>query len=119
MPAANFTTIWEFHVTFEACSQFEGIYGPGGDWAKLFRTSPGYLGTELIRDVERTGRYLTLDRWTSREVLQQFKRDHHAEYATLDKRCESLTESEVFVGDFQNVAAPPKGQDQKSDSSES
>ncbi len=61
-----FTALWEFQVKPERISAFEEIYGPDGSWAQLFRSSPDYLGTELIRDFDRPGRYLTLDHWISR-----------------------------------------------------
>jgi quinol monooxygenase YgiN len=103
MPVVHFTAIWEFQVKPEAMSAFEEIYGPDGAWVQLFRQSPDYRGTELIRDLDRPGRYLTLDYWTSREALRRLKQDLHFEYAVLDKQCESLTEREVFVGDFERV----------------
>jgi hypothetical protein len=103
MLVSEFTTIWEFHVKAEALAQFENIYGPEGDWAQLFQRSPEYRGTVLARDTARRGRYLTIDDWTSREALQQFKQDYLAEYAALDKKCENLTEQETFVGDFERL----------------
>lgn len=103
MPVANFTAIWEFLVKPEARSQFERIYGPDGYWAQLFRRSPEYYGTTLLRDRDHPERYLTLDHWASREALQQFKQEYHAEYAALDQKCESLTERETFIGNFGNL----------------
>ena len=105
MPVMHFTAIWEFQVKPEAISAFEEIYGPNGAWGQLFRQSPDYRGTELIRDLDRPGRYLTLDYWTSREALRRLKQDLQVEYAALDKQCESLTEREVFVGDFGSVVS--------------
>ena len=107
MHNSPFITLWEFHVKPECIVTFEEIYGPDGDWAQLFRQSPGYRGTELIRDLNQRGRYLTLDRWTSREALQRFKREHQAAYSDLDKMCENLTEKEVFLGEFEQVARGP------------
>ena len=101
--AETFTVIWEFHVAPTARSRFETIYGPEGDWAQLFRRSAEYRGTSLIRDLKQTGRYFTLDSWTSREALQAFKQKYAAEYAALDKKCESLTERESLVGEFSAV----------------
>ena len=105
MPTSNLTTIWEFHVKPGARSQFAKIYGPEGDWAQLFRRSSEYRGTTLLHDHDHPDRSLTLDHWTSREALQQFKRDHHSEYVALDKQCASLTVQEIFIGDFENVAS--------------
>ncbi len=100
------TVIWEFQVKPEAVSAFESIYGPAGAWAELFRQSPDYRGTELVRDLDRPGRYLTLDHWTSIEALRHLKQDLHVEYAALDKQCESLTKMEVFLGNFESLPAP-------------
>jgi hypothetical protein len=107
MPDSPFIALWEFHVKPESVVTFERIYGPHGDWAQLFGKSPDYLGTELIRDLKQRGRYLTLDRWISREAFQRFKQEHQAVYAELDKQCESLTEKEVFLGNFEQVALRP------------
>ena len=104
----NYLAIWEFEIKSESRAQFEEIYGPDGAWARLFRRSPDYGGTALVRDLDRPGRYLTLDRWTSREALQHFKQDHHAAYTALDEQCESLTERELFLGNFQNLTDQPE-----------
>jgi heme-degrading monooxygenase HmoA len=84
---------------------FELNYGPDGLWSKLFRHRSAYQGAELLRDASRAGRYLTIDRWTSREALRQFKQQNAAEYASLDETFEELTESESFIGDFESVAS--------------
>jgi quinol monooxygenase YgiN len=106
MNGARVTAVWEFQVKPEAVSTFESIYGRDGAWAQLFRQSPDYRGTELIRDLDRPGCYLTLDHWTSREALRRLKQDRHVEYAALDQQCESLTEREVFLGNFESLPAP-------------
>lgn len=109
MPGSpHYLALWEFQVKPDAISSFEKIYGPDGAWTQLFRQSHDYLGTELVRDLNRPGRYLTLDHWTSRGALHHFKQKHQAAYATLDKQCESLTEKEIFLGDFESVASVPE-----------
>ena len=99
--------LWDFQVRPEYIRAFEEAYGPDGVWAQLFRRSPDYLGTELIRDLDHPGHYVTLDRWTSRDCLRRFKQDHQSAYADLDRHCESLTEKETFLGDFES--SDPKG----------
>jgi hypothetical protein len=67
-----YVMIWEFFVRSASQKEFEGIYGPSGDWARLFASSPGYQGTELLADSEQAGeggrRYVTIaggvPRWT-------------------------------------------------------
>ena len=101
----GYVALWEFHIKPEAKSAFEEIYGPDGAWAQLFRRSPDYLGTKLIRDITRPGRYLTLDYWTSREAFHGFKQEHRTDYAALNLQCEALTAHEGMVGEFVEVAA--------------
>ena len=99
----HFLAFWEFQVKPSSIPAFEEAYGPDGAWAQLFRRSPDYLGTELVRDLDHPGHYVTLDRWTSRECLRRFKQDHQSAYADLDKQCESLNEKETFLGDFESA----------------
>ena len=103
----HYLAIWEFQIKPESLSAFEETYGPDGAWAQLFRQSPDYLGTQLLRNLDHPGRYVTLDHWASRESLHRFKQDHHSAYAALDKQCESLTDKEMFLGDFEHVALRP------------
>ena len=60
--------------------EFERVYGPEGEWAQFFRGGRGYVGTELLRDVEIPGRYLVVDRWESREAYNDFVAANREEY---------------------------------------
>ena len=42
--------VWEFQVKAECVPEFVGAYGPDGEWARLFRRSPEFLGVELLGD---------------------------------------------------------------------
>jgi heme-degrading monooxygenase HmoA len=100
---AGFCAVWEFFVKTERQVEFERRYGPDGDWARLFRGAPGFVGLELLRDRENPLRYLTLDRWTSVEAYRAFHERHAAEYAALDRECQGLTERESPVGEFGGI----------------
>jgi hypothetical protein len=75
-------------------------YGATGDWARLFRGSEEYLGTQLLQDTGSPGRFLTLDWWHSRQAFERFKKAHADEYRALDDRCAGFTKTERHVGDF-------------------
>jgi heme-degrading monooxygenase HmoA len=92
--------LWEFTVRPERAAEFERAYGTNGDWAKLFARSARYRGTELLRDRETAGRYLTIDRWTSGDAYEAFERRWRAEYDALDGKCETLTLTERRLGGF-------------------
>ena len=97
--------IWEFRPAPNRERDFEIAYGPSGPCVGRFRRGPGYLGTELIAAREPGGWYRTVDRWESAAAYQRFRATWHAEYAALDKACESLTSEE------RPVRALPGGDD--------
>ncbi len=99
----GYLVIWEFHVREGQEAKFEEIYGSEGEWARLFRHSGHYLGTELHRDAQNPTRYVTLDFWTAREAYAEFRTRHAIDYEMLDSRCEELTESESAIGMFDRV----------------
>ena len=94
-------TVWEFVVRAGQDAEFERAYGPEGEWIQLFRRGQGYIETEMFRDVEIRGRYLTVDKWTSRENYELFRRQVQSDYLALDRRCEALTEREKHLGSFE------------------
>lgn len=95
-----FVVVWQFEIAEEKIAAFEATYGPAGDWAKLFRKSPEYLGTELLRDAYVAGSYLTIDRWASEEAFRNFRKTNDVSYEELDRECDALTEREMRVGAY-------------------
>lgn len=95
-----FVVVWQFEVTEEKIAAFEAAYGAEGAWAQLFRSSPDYRGTELLRDAYIPGGYLTIDRWTSEEAFRAFRRDHDADYEAVDRSCDALTSRETRIGAY-------------------
>lgn len=95
-----FVVVWKFEIAEDKMAGFEAAYGPEGAWAQLFRGSPSYLGTELLRDAYIPGSYLTIDRWASEEDFRAFRKDHDGEYEALDRRCDALTGHETRVGAY-------------------
>ncbi len=95
-----FVVVWQFEIAEEKISQFEAAYGPDGAWAQLFRRSAEYKGTELLRDAYIPGNYLTIDRWSSEDAFRAFRKDHDADYESLDRSCDALTRSETRIGAY-------------------
>ena len=71
-----FIVVWQFEIAEENVAAFEAAYGPDGSWAQLFRSSPEYRGTELLRDAYISGNYLTIDRWASENAFRAFRKEH-------------------------------------------
>lgn len=99
-----YTYLWEFEVSPESVADFEQRYGPAGAWVQLFRRSPDYIETLLLRDSAVPGRYLTVDRWRSEQAYLAFKSTFATQYAQLDSECEQLTVSERSLGAFSELS---------------
>jgi heme-degrading monooxygenase HmoA len=92
-----------FSYEVRDAEEFERVYGPEGEWAQFFRTGQGYVGTELLRDVENPGRYLVIDRWESRAAYNAFAADHRDEYMRRVDDTRFYYEQELRFGSFENV----------------
>lgn len=96
----GYTCIWEFHVPPGLQPEFELHYGREGTWARLFRQSPGYIETLLLKDRSTAGHYLTVDRWHDEEAYLCFRTEFAEQYGRLDSECARLTTSEREIGAF-------------------
>ena len=85
--------------------EFERVYGPDGEWATFFREGRGYVGTELLRDVEQPGRYVVVDRWESRDAYNAFVDRHRDEYMRRVDETVFHYDQELRFGTFENVWA--------------
>ena len=93
----SYVILWTYEVAPEQAEAFRAAYGADGAWAQLFARAPGFIGTELYADADR---YLTIDRWDSRQAFEAFHRDHGPAYRALDAQMERLTRSETRLGAF-------------------
>jgi heme-degrading monooxygenase HmoA len=98
-----------FSYEAREAAEFERVYGPDGEWAAFFRDGAGYLGTELLRDVESPGRYLVIDRWESRDAYQTFVEEHRDEYMRRVDDTVFYYDQELRFGTFENVWDVPAG----------
>ena len=82
---------------------FERVYGADGEWAQFFAGAKGYIGTELLHDVEMPSRYLVIDRWDSAEAYNDFAASHRDEYMRRVDETRFHYEQELRLGTFENV----------------
>jgi heme-degrading monooxygenase HmoA len=99
-----FLALWEYEVKPGYEKRFEKVYGPDGDWARLFRSDSHYHQTRLVRDSFRGGVYLTLDFWETRAAYEEFIAQHKKEYKAIDAIGEELTARERKLGWFESIA---------------
>ena len=90
-----------YDVSDEA--DFRRAYGADGEWTTFFRDGRGYVGTELLQDVEQPGRFLVVDRWESREAYNAFVEEHRQEYMRRVDETVFLYDHELRLGTFESV----------------
>ena len=92
-----------FSYEVRETAEFERVYGPEGEWARFFRQGRGYVGTELLRDVEAPGRYLVVDRWESADAYNAFVDERREEYMERVDATRFHYDSELRFGTFESV----------------
>jgi quinol monooxygenase YgiN len=97
---STYIVVWEFQVKAECETEFIAAYGPEGEWARLFRRSPEFLGVELMESVGNPGRFFTLDHWYSAAARDMFMSANATAYDVLDRRFANLTVWERRIGAF-------------------
>lgn len=81
---------------------FAAAYGPNGEWAEFFRQGAGYIGTELLHDLEEPERYLVIDRWESTDAYNAFLAEHGDEYMRRSDESQFHYVQELRFGTFEN-----------------
>ena len=94
--------VFSYEVVRDA-AEFERVYGTDGEWAGFFGLGRGYIGTELLRDVEAPGRYLVIDRWESADAYNAFVAAHRAEYMQRVDATRFHYDSELRFGTFETL----------------
>ena len=95
--------VWEYMARPDRLEEFQSLYRPDGAWVELFKQSPGFLSTTLMRDVQNPHRFVIADRWNSEDSYEAFKREFAEGYATLSERGERLHRAEHLIGRFDFV----------------
>lgn len=92
-----------FTYDVQDATEFERVYGSDGDWEQFFRGGTGYIGTELLRDVEQVGRYVVIDRWESSDAYNAFVEANRDAYMRKVDETKFLYLQELRVGTFESV----------------
>jgi len=94
--------VWEYQVHPDHSAEFESSYGAKGEWVNLFQRHPAYIRTELLKDQKDPLRFMTIDRWISREQYLAFREEFRNEFDAIDAKCEAFSIKELFLGDFES-----------------
>jgi len=97
----RYTYVWEYIVHPTRVPEFRRIYGPKGEWVRLFRKAPGYVRTELLRDRANPCRFMTIDHWESLGAWEKFRAEFAEEFEDMDAKCARMTQKETGLGRFE------------------
>jgi heme-degrading monooxygenase HmoA len=97
-----YAIVWRYQVKPDCIDAFTEAYGSDGDWDRLFRLDPAFMGTELYRGTEAEAVFVTIDRWRSRDHFTRFLQRLGDAYAALDERLAGLTLMEIRLGDMES-----------------
>ena len=92
-----------FAYETDEAEHFEEVYGSGGAWEQFFRGGEGYIGTELLRDLEQPGRYVVVDRWETADAYNRFVEQNRDEYMRRVDETAFLYQQELRLGTFENI----------------
>jgi heme-degrading monooxygenase HmoA len=95
--------VWEYMAQTDRLAEFETLYSPDGAWVKLFKNSPGFVSTTLMRDIRNPNRFVIADRWMSEESYEAFKHEFAGDFEKLTTRGERLHHAEHLIGRFDFV----------------
>jgi heme-degrading monooxygenase HmoA len=92
-----------FSYEVRDAATFEQVYGPEGEWSQFFRQGRGYIGTELLRDVEHPARFIVIDRWESADAYNAFAAEQREEYMRRVDDTRYHYDQELRLGTFETV----------------
>jgi heme-degrading monooxygenase HmoA len=96
-----YVVLWEFYCKRDQKDKLIQANMPNGKWHRFFSSSPDYLGTEVLRDVNNKERLVILDRWSSKISYDNFLDRHCKEYEEIDHNLRNLTDAENSIGSFE------------------
>lgn len=100
--------MWQFDVTSGRETEFEQLYGAGGEWTALNRQTRSYLGSSFLRDQNRPSRYIVIEYWSEMVVYEQYRAYRSDTIASLERRSALLVESAEALGVFTALDVPDR-----------
>jgi len=95
-----YVVIWQYKIKSDFRSRFVDLYGPEGEWIAWFKKSPDYLGTDLLQLNDTGDIYITIDRWKSKKLYEEFYNSDRASFGQIDRKGETFTSEEKLIGAY-------------------
>ncbi len=93
-----YIVLTEFIARENKAAEFEDYFGSAGKRAETLRNGEGFMSTELLKDKEVKLRYVTMDRWVSKDAYDDFGIEFENENSDLAKAGEEFSSKQVLIG---------------------
>lgn len=91
----------KYRVHASAARAFEHAYGPSGEWARFFASSPGFRRIRLFRSRDESQTYVQIQVWESKDAWVAFLEQHREAYAALVKELRMLRMDQELLGYYE------------------
>lgn len=98
-----FIVLNEFHVKEEHIPAFETEFGSAGTRSETLQKGEGFMSTELMKDGANKRRFITIDRWISKDAYEDFQIEFENESAEVAKLGENMLEKQQLIGAFERA----------------
>ena len=100
--------MWQFDVKNGRETEFEQLYGVGGEWTAMNRHTRSYLGSSFLHDQSRSSRYIVIEYWSEMIVYEQHRTFRSAAIDSLEERSKALVDSVEPLGIFTALDVPDR-----------
>ena len=100
--------MWQFEVKNGRETEFEQLYGVGGEGTAMNRHTRSYLGTSFLHDQSRSSRYIVIEYWSEMIVYEQHRTFRSAAIESLEERSKALVDSVEPLGIFTALNVPDR-----------
>jgi hypothetical protein len=100
--------MWQFEVKNGRETEFEKLYGVGGEWTAINRHTRSYLGSSFLHDQSRSSRYIVIEYWSEMLVYEQHRSSRSAAVKSLEERSRTLVETIEPLGIFTALDVPDR-----------
>lgn len=98
-----YIVLTEFVAKEGKVAEFEDYFGSAGKRAEVLQNGEGFMSTELLRDKGAKLRYVTMDRWVSKDAYDDFGIEFESENSDLVRAGEELSSKQALIGALERL----------------
>ena len=100
--------MWQFDVKPGREAEFEQLYDVDGEWTAVNRAARSFLGNSLLRDQNRSSRYILIEYWSEMLVYEQHRVFRSDVIASLEESRRALVDVIEPLGIYSALNVPDR-----------